>query len=412
MTDQYQAKRRQGAATARNDSTGEAYITTKKKGAGNRYCLRLPKDRDPRRRPYLFPFTPEGLQAAVEERDRMLAILDDAHKKASLRGHVTYPISIKEACEDYLASDEAKALASIKDRTRILRKDICKHLGALVARTVTHKDVTAMLRHHASRGLSEASIKHIKIAFGVICKFLFDRDQIDSLEWLKKVKMPDAKVDTRPRVILTDAEFIQFITSDKVDLRLRVLAVISRTLGGMRTSDLHAWTWQHIDTATWKEAFVPRPKTRKKTKDKQRPHELPELAVQFLKEWWMARGRPTGDVPVFGLAKPARKGLAKRGDAIRYRGVSYAKRLRRALKRVLGPGARPELFKDTEVTLALDFHSFRRSYNTALAGSGVNAQTAMSLAGHRSMETHMRYVMLSERLGVPDSALPTIKRTP
>lgn len=412
MIDTTNIKRRQSTAAARNESTGEAYVTVKKKGAGNRYCLRLPKDRDPKRRPYLFPFTPEGLKDAVEERDRMLCILDDAHKKAALRGHVTYPITIKEACEDYLATDEARALASIKDRARLLRKDVCKHLGPMVARTVTHKDVTAMLQRHANRGLSEGSVKQVRIAFGVICKFLFDRDQLDSLEWLKKIKMPkNAKVDTRPRVILTDEEFVTFITSDKVDLRLRVLAVISRTLGGMRTSDLHAWTWQHVDTKTWREAFVPRPKTKKKQKDKHRPHELPELAVQYLKLWWMHEGRPTGDVPVFGQSKDGRKGLSKKGEKVSYRGVSYAKRLRRALKRVLGEKARPELFEDTEVTLALDFHSFRRSYNTALASSGVNAQTAMGLAGHKSMETHMKYVMLAERMGVPDSALPSIKKS-
>lgn len=411
MIDTTNIKRRQGAAAARND-TGEAYISPKKKGAGMRYCLRLPTNVDPKRRPYYFPLTPEGLEAAVAERDRMLLILDDAAKKAAVRGAVTYPITLREAVDDYLASPEALALASIKDRARILRKDVAKHIGSLLARTVTHKDVTALLQRHADRGLSESSVKQIKIAFGVVCKFLFDRDQLDSLEWLRKIKMPkDAKVDTRPRVILTDAEFIAFITSEKVDLRLRVLAVISRTLGGMRTSDLHAWTWQHIDTKTWKEAFVPRPKTKKKTKDKQRPHELPELAVQYLKLWWMAQGRPVGSVPVFGLAKPARKGHAKQGDAVRYRGVSYAKRLRRALKRVLGPGARPELFEDTEVTLSLDFHSFRRSYNTALAGSGVNAQTAMGLAGHKSMTTHMKYVLLAERMGVPDSALPSLPAT-
>jgi integrase len=408
MTNGSTPRRRQSAAAERNESTGEAYISPKKKGSGLRYCLRLPTNVDPRRRPYYFPLTPEGLQQAKDERDRMLSILDDAAKKAAVRGHVTYPITVKEAVEDYLSSPEALALASFKDRARILRKDVVKHLGMMLARSVTHKDVTAMLQRHADRGLSESSIKQIKIAFGVVMKYLFDRDQLDSLEWLKKVKMPkDAHVDTRPRVILTDDEFIAFITSGE-DLRLRTLAVISRTLGGMRTSDLHAWTWQHIDTANWREAFVPRPKTRKKTKDKQRPHELPELAAKYLKEWWMACGRPTGSTPVFGLAGDAKTGPAKRGDAVRYRGVSYALRLRRALKRVLGPGARKELFADTDVTLALDFHSFRRSYNTALAGSGVNAQTAMSLAGHKSMSTHMRYVMLSERLGVPDAALPTL----
>jgi integrase len=405
-------KRRAGAAAALN-ATGEAYVTVKTRGEGSkRYALRLPKDRDPKRRPYYFPFTPEGLAEAAAERDRMLAILDDAAKKAAVRGDATYPITVREACEDYLATDDARQLASIKDRVRILRKDVCKHLGTMLARTVTHKDVTAMLRHHADRGLSEASVNQVRIAFGVVMKFLFDRDQLHSLEWLRKIKMPqNATVDTRPRVILTDAEFSTFVTCEDVDLRLRVLAVVSRTLGGMRTSDLHAWTWQHVDTTTWREAFVPRPKTAKKTKDKRRPHELPELAARFLKLWWMASGRPTGDVPVFGLTREARLGSSKKGERISYRGVSYAKRLRRALRRALGDKARPEIFEDTEVTLAVDFHSFRRSYNTALASSGVNAQTAMSLAGHKSMETHMRYVLLAERMGVPDSALPSVNKS-
>jgi hypothetical protein len=56
----------------------------------------------------------------------------------------------------------------------------------------------------------------------------------------------------------------------------------------------------------------------------------------------------------------------------------------------------------------LDFHSFRRAYNTALADAGVNVQTAMRLAGHRNASTHMRYVMLAERLEAPEAALPRL----
>jgi hypothetical protein len=56
----------------------------------------------------------------------------------------------------------------------------------------------------------------------------------------------------------------------------------------------------------------------------------------------------------------------------------------------------------------LDFHSFRRAYNTALADANVNMQTAMRLAGHRNAFTHMRYVMRTARLAAPTAALPTL----
>ncbi len=42
--------------------------------------------------------------------------------------------------------------------------------------------------------------------------------------------------------------------------------------------------------------------------------------------------------------------------------------------------------------------SFRRAYDTALAGANVNVQIAMRLDGHRSASTHMRYVLFTDEL--------------
>jgi|HubBroStandDraft_1064217.scaffolds.fasta_scaffold154025_2 hypothetical protein len=69
------------------------------------------------------------------------------------------------------------------------------------------------------------------------------------------------------------------------------------------------------------------------------------------------------------------------------------------------------IYSDTPVSRRVDFHSFRRAYNTALAGAGVNVQTAVGLASHYP-KTHMRYVMAAEaaRL-VPAAALPIIDPT-
>jgi hypothetical protein len=60
-------------------------------------------------------------------------------------------------------------------------------------------------------------------------------------------------------------------------------------------------------------------------------------------------------------------------------------------------------------TLPVDFHSFRRAFNTALAESGVNLQRAMHVAGHSDAKTHMRYVMRGSGMrSIPAGALPQI----
>jgi hypothetical protein len=117
---------------------------------------------------------------------------------------------------------------------------------------------------------------------------------------------------------------------------------------------------------------------------------------------------------------------------------SYAKRLRDALfragivrmppievpatkpgqrtdldKRVEGtkpaPNPRDPLYFETATTLPVDFHSFRRGFNTALAGAGVNLQQAMHLAGYSDAKTHMRYVMQSPATrAIPPAALPKL----
>jgi hypothetical protein len=73
------------------------------------------------------------------------------------------------------------------------------------------------------------------------------------------------------------------------------------------------------------------------------------------------------------------------------------------------PNPGDPIYSDTPVSRRVDFHSFRRAYNTALAVAGVNVQTAMGLASHSDPKTHMRYVMAVEAARpVPAAALPVI----
>ena len=60
-----------------------------------------------------------------------------------------------------------------------------------------------------------------------------------------------------------------------------------------------------------------------------------------------------------------------------------------------------------ETTQRVDFDSFRRAFNTALAEVGVNVQQAMHLAGHSDPKGHAMYVTSTKRMQkIPAAALP------
>ena len=153
---------------------------------------------------------------------------------------------------------------------------------------------------------------------------------------------------------------------------------------------------------------------------------IPEVLRPVLRAWWEKHGSPTSG-PVF----PARRGKNEGGFKAT-RGISYAKRLRTGLFRAgikrhvctrpaearapKGNEACCESFATdpiycaTAFTLPVDFHSFRRAYNTGLAEAGVNMQHAMIFAGHNDPRTHMRYVKRAAGLRpVPEAALPQLR---
>jgi Phage integrase family len=149
-----------------------------------------------------------------------------------------------------------------------------------------------------------------------------------------------------------------------------------------------------------------------------------------LRAWWERAGKPEAG-RVFPVRIGKRAGQEKKTN-------SHAKRLRSALMRAgvfrlkpaevpetgkgrrtdlgkeatgtkLAPDPRDPLYFETEVSLPVDFHSFRRAFNTALAEAGVNLQHAMHLAAHADPKTHMRYVMKTTAMRtIPDAALPRL----
>ena len=69
------------------------------------------------------------------------------------------------------------------------------------------------------------------------------------------------KRDKRPRAILTDGEIEKFLAAKDRDLELKMLSLVARSEGGMRTAELVRWDWAMIDTASFAACAIARAKT-------------------------------------------------------------------------------------------------------------------------------------------------------
>jgi len=192
------------------------------------------------------------------------------------------------------------------------------------------------------------------------------------------------------------------------------MSVGARCFGGLRTGDLHALRWEALDTANGAFTFGWAP--RKKTS---RPQKLsiPSMMRPILRDWWTRHSQPS-----IGLVFPVLRG-DKAGVGEKH-GVSHAGAFRRDLKRAFTAACEAnsrasvptkgsprwlELFEHTAHTKPVDFHSWRRAFNQALADAEVNAQTASALAGHADLGAHMRYLTNTSKMRtIPEAALPVI----
>jgi len=333
---------------------------------------------------------------------------------------VNAPERVKDYAEAWHTRREAQGIVTAREECSQLARYALDAIGTLPLCDVRPSHVRSILDDAATKGLRRSSLAHLR---GVMHR-LFGaawRAEVIETNPVARVEVPPTREVHKERCILTDDEFSRFVACADVDLELRMLALVARCEGGMRTGDLNAWDWTMIDRVAFAECFIPRAKTRT-------PQRLaiPDVLAPFVRAWWERAGKPESG-PVFPVTRGKRAGKSKRPAN------SYAKRLRRELfhagvyrtppvevpatkpgqRTDLGkpaegtkpaPNPRDPVYYETATTLPVDFHSFRRAFNTALAGAGVNVQQAMHLAGHSDAKTHMRYVMQTPAMGVVASA--------
>ncbi len=332
---------------------------------------------------------------------------------------------VSDYCETWLARRKALGVGMVNKERRCLELyALDASAGCPSARSAPRTFAASLMKRSragSSAPRSRTSTERSRALFRAA-----HADELIDQNPVAVVRVPKVRTVRKERAILTDAEFARFIACAEVDLELRMLSLVARCEGGMRTGDLHRWDWSQIDLMTFAECIIPRAKTGT-------PQTLciPGALAPFLRDWWERAGRPESG-PVF----PAR--LGKRAGQEKRPLTSYAKRLRRALIRAciwrlrpvevpatksgtrtdlgqsapgtkLAPNPRDPLYFETATTLPVDFHSFRRAFASALAEAGVNVQHAMHLTAHSDPRVHARYVMRTSAMrAIPEAALPRL----
>jgi site-specific recombinase XerC len=285
--------------------------------------------------------------------------------------------TVQEAAEEWLAGRAARGVAMVGSERGYFAHHIFPEIGMVAVTEVSRPQLRRVLEAARARDLSKETVAHLR---RLLVRFFrsVEEDEVIKANPMRLVSMPPMKSDRRPFTLPTDAEVVRVLESPEVDVEIKLLLLVARTLGGARGAEVNRWTWQMIDLETFETCRLARAKG-----DDVQDFVIPPVLSVFVREWWKARGEPTSG-PVFPVVRGDRKGEA-RGRS------TYAQRVRRAFLRA-GVDRR-ELHEDTEHSRKLNFHSMRRAFVSSLAEVGTNEQTAMALAHHADSRIHKRYQM-------------------
>lgn len=321
--------------------------------------------------------------------------------------------TIAEYASAWLDGREAKGLSSHEYEQRHWQRVWKPEIGKLLLSAVKAQHIRDVLDAVAegrikgvrTKRYSRATLVHIRDTALRIFESAW-RDELISENPVKGVTLPDVddgRIE-KARCILTDDEFGMLMQCPDADAEIKLMALMARTIGGMRAGDLVALTWEAFDPDFTTCTFVRR-KTRRKNRRPQ-PLEVPEAVRPFLVAWKKRQAEVWKDRKE-GLPAclfPARKG--PRAGQPKLNSNVFAARLRRDLKKA--GVTRHELHHESATTLPADFHSCRRAFATALARVGVNEQTAMVLTGHSDAKVHRRYVNDLTMRAMPEAAVPAL----
>lgn len=301
------------------------------------------------------------------------------------------------------------------DEKQWLDAYVTPELGPLPLDAVRPIHIRAVLAKAMAHGLQRETLRKIRGVTARLFDAAWKSELVKENPVLRCVVPSEAAQDDRPRKILDDVQVLAFLNGRAASadgkkkprkdaetrlLELKVMAVCSRVLGGMRTAELNRWDWSMFpDRIDFAEVKIQRAKAKRGRTGKVQTFVVPATMRPILRSWFEVHGSPEAG-PVFPVTKGERKGELRSA-----RGTSYAARLRRELWRV---GVRDhDVHHDTPTSRKVDWHSFRRAFATSLAEGNVNEQRARLLSSHGDANVHARYVQQTRAMRIiPDAAVP------
>lgn len=373
---------------------------------------------------------------AARKLARLLQAIDKLDPSVDIADAVS-PAGTVDACaEVWLGRLESAHKTSAKDERGRYEHHIKPHIGSKRCADVSKHAIEAVLENARANGLARETIRKLLKIMRSVFAVAIDDDLVTK-DPTARVKPPDTGEVKRKRYVLADEQVARFLESD-APIDLRQMAHASRFIGGMRTGDVSALDWQHIDRVDFVFVDVARGKT-------EHERESDTLAVDaitstMLRERWEAAGKPDAG-PVFGIER--RNGDKAKGSR-RAERISHVKRLRRELMLAgviahnckrdpnAPPPKRSEVFKwanggaeccenlrhdpiyrDQAKTRCVDFHSFRRAYVTGCTRAGMSTQTIKLHSGHKSEKVLRDYTDRQlAREPLPPEALPKLSAPP
>jgi integrase len=318
--------------------------------------------------------------------------------------------TVDEYAAPFFASRRARGVSSVAYEEGLYAHVWRPAIGDKTLSSVTAADFNAVLddaltgkllpakrkgRKTESKPYGHQSLTHIRaVAFRIFQAAW--REELIPRNRVANVGVPEMEESRKPRAVLADSEIKILCVHPDVDPEIKMLVLLSRTIGGLRGGDLNHLDWSSFSPGFATCTFVRR-KTRKK-KAHPKTHEVPIAIRPVLAGWWAAHGQPaTG--PVFPARRGERAGAAKKT-------ASYANRLRREL---LKAGVdRHELHHETPNSLPVDFHSTRRAFGIAAVGAGMTEQQIMKAGEWSSSQLVARYSEAGRVHALPPSAVPDI----
>jgi integrase len=191
-------------------------------------------------------------------------------------------ITVSEFAEQWLGRREALGIAAASYERRFLERVWGPAIGSLPLGDVTKAQIQDVLDDAATGKIrpkprnaddeperySRQSVIHLRATLVRLFEAAWKDEHIPENR-AAKTDVPDIEEETKARAILTDQEIGQVGAHAKVDAEIKLLLLLSRTVGGLRSGDLNALDWTAFSPGFETCSFVRR-KTRKKRPKLQR----------------------------------------------------------------------------------------------------------------------------------------------